>query len=793
MTKLKALFFTAILSAVAVTAAAAELVHNPVLVAAAGQDIQIQASFIGGNADARVRLFFRPKGKEIYRSMEMSGAESDLTAVIPGSAVDTAGIEYYLEAVKIVSGVKTVLASSPAANPTLNPHSIVVRKDESGPELQPLSPMMGDTLDSSRPVITAAWTDADSGVDPSTVLIKIDGEAVKDKGNIQAFDTLVSYTPGSDVADGEHEVIVVVKDHSGNAGSAKWRFTVKAGATQKGEAASGKWNVDGRAAYETLYGATLSASQPNLPLPYRPYGVNRGSLEVNARGQDDTLSLKAYVTDEERTDQQPTDHVIAAWKNRQGLVAVGDVNPSFSELSISGLNQLRGALFDLRSGPVEEGHTRLVGVWGQTQRAVQPGATAFSGAPSAGAFAEYLYGARWEFGSPYFQLGMNSVTVNDDKDSITKVSGLSAHYNSLASSDLKIGLPFMFLTLNGETGADLAAADISPFGASLGSAYRAGADLNIKPWATRLTFDFKDLGGNYGLAPGGYVNLANPGLLTDYRGYESSFSQGLFDGQFSLNVGLNHWRDNLQSQKQNTTSTDFVSVFTTIAPERLPYLNFGYTQNLQANDANGDTNSGNLVVNFKSLVYNLGLGYTTQFGDRDSGSLNLNWVGSSFADQAAKRITQDLNSNNVVLALLYAHSFSSFNTSVGYGTTDQPAADASKTALGISDLSAKIGNNISAGVRWNQTWDKTPWSHYLAYDLFNSTGDSAATVLPIPMPKTSSSSGRSTVTVGGGYKINDAQKLSGSVAVAAVSSKTDPGVETSLSELLGSLRYDLTF
>jgi hypothetical protein len=44
-------------------AQAAELIHNPVLAAAAGQDIQIQASLIGCSADSRVRLFYRPKGK----------------------------------------------------------------------------------------------------------------------------------------------------------------------------------------------------------------------------------------------------------------------------------------------------------------------------------------------------------------------------------------------------------------------------------------------------------------------------------------------------------------------------------------------------------------------------------------------------------------------------------------------------------------------------------------------------------------------------------------------------------
>ena len=789
MTKFKSLLTSALFLGLAAQAAAAELIHNPVLVAAAGQDVQIQASLIGGNADARVRLFFRPKGKEIYRSMEMSGPVSDLVATLPGSAVDVAGIEYYLEAAKTVNGVKTVLATSPAANPTLNPHSVVVRKDESGPEIVVLSPLAGDSVDSTRPVITAAWSDPDSGVDLGSVLIKIDGEVVKDKGAIQAFDTLVSYLPSEDVANGEHEVTVVVKDKAGNAGAIKWKFTVKAGAEQVNKVKKSGWTVDGAASYETQYGATLSASNPAPGLPYRPYGVNRGTLDVNARGKDDTLNLKVYKTDEERSDQQPIDRYTASWRNRQGTIAVGDINPSFSELSLYGLNHLRGALFDLHSGPLNEGHTRMVGVWGQTQRAVEPGSTGFAGAPSAGAFAEYLYGARWEFGNPYFLLGMNTVTVNDDKDSITNSGGLSPHYNTLGSSDLRIGLPFIFLTLTGEAGSDFYAADTQPLGVALGSAYRAGADLNIRPWQTRLRFDFKDLGGSYGIAPGGYYNLSNPGLLTDYRGYESSFSQALFDSQFSLDLGLNHWRDNLQGQKLNTTATDFFSVNSNIAPNLWPYLSVGYSQNLQANDADGNTTTGNLIVNFKTSSLNLGLGYTRQLSDLDSGSLNVNWVGSNFTDQAPKHVSQDLASSNVVVAGLWAHRLSSFNASVGIGRTDQPGLNAGDTAQGLS-IGAKTGNSLSAGLRWNQVWNQTAWTNYVSYDLFNSSEEDAALGA---VPKSTLSSSRSTVTLGAGYKISEAQRLSGSIATALVNTKTDPGVEANLTELLGSLRYDVSF
>ena len=194
---------------------AAQLIHSPVLSAPAGQDLVIEANLVGADADTRVRLYYRPRGKEIFRSVEMGGDSADIKGTIPGQSVDIVGVDYYIEASEIKNGQKSVVATSPDANPTLNPHQVVVRKDDTGPEVTPLSPGDGDTLDNGTPVITVAFSDADSGVDPKSVQVSIDGSAV-DSGSIQAFDTMATYVVTKPLADGPHTISVTVKDKAGN-------------------------------------------------------------------------------------------------------------------------------------------------------------------------------------------------------------------------------------------------------------------------------------------------------------------------------------------------------------------------------------------------------------------------------------------------------------------------------------------------------------------------------------------------------------------------------------------------
>ena len=129
---------------------------------------------------------------------------------------------------------------------------------------------------------------------------------------------------------------MLVKDKAGNLASLKWSITVKSKFGSKQAALNpNDYHWSGFFNYETMYGYV--GQQPayaSTYLPFRPYGVNRGRLQVDGRGPDDTYQLKVYKTDEERSDQQPTDRYTALMKSDEGIIALGDYSPSFSELSL---------------------------------------------------------------------------------------------------------------------------------------------------------------------------------------------------------------------------------------------------------------------------------------------------------------------------------------------------------------------------------------------------------------------------------------------------------------------------
>lgn len=102
-------------------------------------------------------------------------------------------------------------------------------KEKVAPVILITYPTAAAFLTNATPEITFKVTDDDSGVDPDTISITVDGTAVTEgitktpvTGGYEC-----SYTPGTALADGEHNISVNASDHDGNAASAKTvSFTV---------------------------------------------------------------------------------------------------------------------------------------------------------------------------------------------------------------------------------------------------------------------------------------------------------------------------------------------------------------------------------------------------------------------------------------------------------------------------------------------------------------------------------------------------------------------------------------
>ncbi len=96
--------------------------------------------------------------------------------------------------------------------------------DVSPPVINNLIPTDNSIINSSYPEISAIVKDTESGVDPSSIIMKVDGNIVT-----HSYDKAtgkLTYTPITSLADGTHTIYIEVKDKAGNKASAQVSFTV---------------------------------------------------------------------------------------------------------------------------------------------------------------------------------------------------------------------------------------------------------------------------------------------------------------------------------------------------------------------------------------------------------------------------------------------------------------------------------------------------------------------------------------------------------------------------------------
>ena len=96
--------------------------------------------------------------------------------------------------------------------------------DNIAPVIGNLQPSWGEVVGTRTPTVAADYSDALSGVDITSVRIKIDGLDVT--GDADVTESNVSYIPAMALADDTYMVEVSVKDRVGNQSTSTWSFTV---------------------------------------------------------------------------------------------------------------------------------------------------------------------------------------------------------------------------------------------------------------------------------------------------------------------------------------------------------------------------------------------------------------------------------------------------------------------------------------------------------------------------------------------------------------------------------------
>lgn len=100
----------------------------------------------------------------------------------------------------------------------------LVVKEKVAPVISITSPSSGAHITNNKPTIQFTITDADSGVDPDTITIKIDDGSSITSGITKTpsgKNYTCSYVPTTALSDGSHTIYIDAKDYDGNAATQK--------------------------------------------------------------------------------------------------------------------------------------------------------------------------------------------------------------------------------------------------------------------------------------------------------------------------------------------------------------------------------------------------------------------------------------------------------------------------------------------------------------------------------------------------------------------------------------------
>ena len=159
-------------------------------------------------------------------------------------------------------------------------------KEKVAPTVTITAPTSGATIINNKPVITAQLRDNDSGIDVSSLILKIDNGAVA-PGTITKTEVEggynISYTPVTALSDGSHTISLQVSDNDGNQCTAK-TSTFKVDTVPPTLSITAP--IDGlktNQAALTVAGTTNDITSSPVTVTMKLNNIDQGSVTVNAQ------------------------------------------------------------------------------------------------------------------------------------------------------------------------------------------------------------------------------------------------------------------------------------------------------------------------------------------------------------------------------------------------------------------------------------------------------------------------------------------------------------------------------
>lgn len=192
--------------------------HKAIIEEGNESNLKVTAKVTDNKKVEKVTLYYRVKGVEQYKVIEMTGVNGEYNAEISYTELDVKGMEYYIEA----SDGKNK-ATSP--EDIQKPYNIIIKDiDTKGPEVFNLIPADGSSVGiNKKPEIKASYRDK-SLINPLSIKLTLDGQDVT---NLSIKDgQTITYKPLQDLEDGIHVAKLIVEDTKGHKTEKEWKFFV---------------------------------------------------------------------------------------------------------------------------------------------------------------------------------------------------------------------------------------------------------------------------------------------------------------------------------------------------------------------------------------------------------------------------------------------------------------------------------------------------------------------------------------------------------------------------------------
>lgn len=228
-------------------------------------------------------------GQTYNLTYNSSSGKYEATVTAPSTSSYNQSGHYYSVTVK-ASDTAGNVTTKDASDGTLGASLKLTVKEKVAPTITITSPGASAKLITSTPAITFQLRDTDSGVDISTLTLKIDGGSAI--GNAASGMTCTAVSGGYDctyivqnaLTDGSHTITINISDHDGNAASqASVSFTVDTVAPTLNVTAPAAELITNTAT-QNVVGTTSDATSSPVTVTVKLNGTDQGAVTVDGSG-----------------------------------------------------------------------------------------------------------------------------------------------------------------------------------------------------------------------------------------------------------------------------------------------------------------------------------------------------------------------------------------------------------------------------------------------------------------------------------------------------------------------------